>query len=151
MLRMVSATALRSVSRDTSGSFLKHGRILQNVAAASPRFCSSGDGSSEKEPGFYEMVELFFDKAANLVEDSLIHEIKGRTTPDEKRARVKGMLSMIRPCNTVMAVTFPIRRDNGEVEMIEAWRAQHSQHRTPCKGGGLILHLKSIPLQKCQN
>ncbi|KAI0213222.1 Glutamate dehydrogenase 1, mitochondrial [Lamellibrachia satsuma] len=132
---MVSATALRSVSRDTSGSFLKHGRILQNVAAASPRFCSSGDGSSEKEPGFYEMVELFFDKAANLVEDSLIHEIKGRTTPDEKRARVKGMLSMIRPCNTVMAVTFPIRRDNGEVEMIEAWRAQHSQHRTPCKGG----------------
>ena len=143
MLRMVSATALRNVSRDasreTGNAFLKYGRVLQN-AAASSRFYSSGDGASpsnEKEPGFVEMVDMFFDKAATLAEDTLIHEIKDRISVDEKRTRVRGILAMIKPCNTVMSVTFPIRRDNGEFEMIEAWRAQHSQHRTPCKGGGL--------------
>ena len=47
----------------------------------------------------------------------------------------KGLLEQIKACNSVYRMHFPIRRDDGTIEVIEAYRVQHSQHRTPCKGG----------------
>ncbi|XP_074649453.1 uncharacterized protein LOC141904712 isoform X1 [Tubulanus polymorphus] len=92
-----------------------------------------GDESSTLT--FFEMVEVFFDKAAAIIEDKLVEEMKGKMSVEEKRKRVRGILRIIKPCNHVVELKFPIKRDNGEYEVIHAWRAQHSQHRTPCKGG----------------
>jgi glutamate dehydrogenase (NAD(P)+) len=45
------------------------------------------------------------------------------------------LLAQIKACNVVVQFSFPIRRDDGSLEVIRAWRAQHSQHKLPTKGG----------------
>ena len=47
----------------------------------------------------------------------------------------RGLLDTIKACNSVYHFTFPLQRDNGEVEVIDAWRAEHSHHKLPTKGG----------------
>ena len=72
---------------------------------------------SDKHYSFFGAVERSFDKAAKFTKwDS-------------------GLLNQIRQCNSVLQLKFPIKRDNGEIEVIEAYRVQHSHHKTPCKGG----------------
>ena len=87
------------------------------------------------DPNFFTMVEGFFDRGAAIVEDKLVESLKTRESPEQKTKRVRGILRIIKPCNHVLSVSFPIKRDSGEWEVIEGYRAQHSQHRTPCKGG----------------
>jgi len=46
-----------------------------------------------------------------------------------------GLLKQIKICNGVYHMTFPLKRDDGSIEVINAWRAEHSQHKSPVKGG----------------
>ncbi len=46
-----------------------------------------------------------------------------------------GLLEQIRACNNVVHFRFPVKRDDGSIEVVEAWRAQHSHHMLPVKGG----------------
>ncbi|MBO6536930.1 MAG: Glu/Leu/Phe/Val dehydrogenase [Balneolaceae bacterium] len=66
---------------------------------------------------FFEQVNKNFDKAAAYTKFD------------------KGILSQIKMCNTVYHVSFPLRRDDGSVEVIEGWRVEHSHHKMPTKGG----------------
>lgn len=96
---------------------------------------AAADSGDDDDPNFFGMVEGFFDRGAAIVEDKLVDELKTRESADNKRKRVRGILKIIKPCNHVLSLSFPIKRDSGEWEVIEGVRAQHSQHRMPCKGG----------------
>lgn len=100
----------------------------------------------EDDPNFFKMVEGFFDRGASIVEDKLVEGLRTRESMEDRRHRVRGILRIIKPCNHVLSVSFPIKRDNGEWEVIEGYRAQHSQHRTPCKGGETRRHTLPPPL-----
>jgi glutamate dehydrogenase (NAD(P)+) len=71
----------------------------------------------KKHYSFFESVEKSFDKAAKF------------TSFDP------GILEQIKACNSVYQMRFPVKRDNGKIQVIEAYRVQHSHHKTPCKGG----------------
>ncbi|MEO6584273.1 MAG: Glu/Leu/Phe/Val dehydrogenase [Ferruginibacter sp.] len=72
---------------------------------------------SHKPYSFFQSVEKSFDKAAQFTKFDL------------------GILEQIKACNSVYQMRFPLKRDDGSIEVIEAYRVQHSHHKTPCKGG----------------
>ena len=66
---------------------------------------------------FFQSVERSFDKAAEFTKWD------------------KGLLEQIKACNSIYSMRFPVKMDDGRIEVIEAYRVQHSQHKSPCKGG----------------
>ena len=67
--------------------------------------------------GFFDQVNHQFDRAARFTKHDLT------------------LLGQIKTCNSVYYVSFPVRRDDGTIEVVHAWRAEHSQHKLPTKGG----------------
>lgn len=80
-----------------------------------------------------------------IVEDQLIEEMKDRISLEEKRKKTKGILKILEPCHHVLEVCFPLKRDDGNFEMISGFRSQHSLHRTPTKGGEFLLYKPRNP------
>ncbi|HMS29812.1 MAG TPA: Glu/Leu/Phe/Val dehydrogenase [Saprospiraceae bacterium] len=72
--------------------------------------------SKGKEVSFLDSVHMNFDKAAKYTDIPA------------------GLLRQIKVCNAVYEMHFPVRIGN-EIHVIEAYRAQHSHHRLPTKGG----------------
>ena len=72
--------------------------------------------STQQGQDFLASVSHYFDKAAALTDYP------------------KGLLNQVKMCNSVYSFRFPIRKDDG-YQTITAWRAQHSHHKLPVKGG----------------
>lgn len=92
------------------------------------------DVPTAKDPRFFDMVEYFFHRGCQIAEDKLIEDIKG-TNLEERKKKVKGILMLMQGCDHIIEISFPLRRDSGDYEMITGYRAQHCTHRTPTKGG----------------
>ncbi len=67
--------------------------------------------------GFLETVHRNFDAAASFLDYP------------------PGLLDQIKVCNSIYKFSFPVRKEGGGYEVIEAWRAEHSHHKLPVKGG----------------
>lgn len=46
-----------------------------------------------------------------------------------------GLAEQIKACNSVLQVQFPVQMDDGTYRTFRGWRAVHSDHRLPAKGG----------------
>jgi glutamate dehydrogenase (NAD(P)+) len=46
-----------------------------------------------------------------------------------------GLLEQIKRCNSIYQFDFPLRQADGGVDVISAWRVEHSHHKLPVKGG----------------
>lgn len=88
-----------------------------------------------QNPKFFDMVEYFFHRACQIAADKLIEDIKTKMSIEDKKKKVKGILMIMQPCDHIIEISFPVKRDNGDYEMVTGYRAQHSTHRAPCKGG----------------
>lgn len=68
------------------------------------------------EPSFRDSVNLMVDRAIAVI------------------GLDKGVASAIKSCNSVLQVQFPVKI-RGKIEVFTGWRATHSNHRLPSKGG----------------
>lgn len=66
---------------------------------------------------FFKDVNTNFDRAAPYVDAE------------------PGLLEQIKRCNSVYHITFPVVKDDGSIETLHGWRAEHSHHKLPTKGG----------------
>ena len=70
----------------------------------------------ENEPSFHESVNLMVDRAIAVMDLDA------------------GVANAIKTCNAVLQVQFPVKI-RGKIEVFTGWRAVHSNHRLPVKGG----------------
>lgn len=72
--------------------------------------------TEQREHSFFNDVLKYFDRAAEYLNHP------------------SGVLEQIKFCNSVYRMRFPVKVD-GKIEVIEAYRAEHSHHKLPTKGG----------------
>ena len=78
---------------------------------------SSTDVQEESSSGFFGQVNQMFDRAAARTDHA------------------RGVLSQIRACDNIIRFEFPIKRDDGAIEVVRGYRGEHSHHMQPTKGG----------------
>ena len=95
-----------------------------------PPSAATGERLSSVGAGFLDQVNRAFDRAAGF-------------TPHDPT-----LLANIKACKNLFYTSFPIKRDDGRIEVMHAWRAEHSHHKLPCKGG--IRYAETVDAEEVQ-
>lgn len=95
------------------------GLRAQRMVSATPRVAYSGAANDNGEPTFNQCVGIYFDEAAKFTKWHPSH------------------LHGLKEVDSLLAFKFEINsdKDPSKTHTIQAYRAQHSHHRLPCKGG----------------
>lgn len=80
------------------------------------------NGKPKKEPAVHSPVPFFRSVSENFDKAVAVMNLP------------KGLTNQIRVCNSVYFFQFPVRI-NGDLQVVEAWRVEHSHHKLPTKGG----------------
>lgn len=102
---------------------------------------------NEENPGFFGMVEYYYQKAIEKLYPKLVLSMRNRMTELSEKERIDrllGIVDIMASCSNVMQVSFPIKMDCGRYEIITGYRIHHSQHRSPVKGGSYYLFNKNL-------
>ena len=75
------------------------------------------NAQAESTLSFFGQVNRMFDRAAGQTEHA------------------RGVLHQIRACDNIIRFEFPIKRDDGTIEVVRGYRGEHSHHMQPTKGG----------------
>ena len=78
---------------------------------------AAGEAHNDSTLGFFGQVNRMFGNAAEHTEHP------------------RGVLHQIRACDNIVRFEFPIKRDDGTIQVIRGYRAEHSHHKKPTKGG----------------
>ena len=73
--------------------------------------------AAEAEPSFNEGLALTVDRALRHLD------------------LPPGLPAQIKACDSVLQLHFPVRLDDGVIHIFRGWRATHSSHLLPAKGG----------------
>ncbi len=73
--------------------------------------------SDDRPTGFLDNVNRSFDRAAAFT------------------SFPQGLLDEIKAGNSLYRFEFPLRHNDGSITVVQAWRAEHSHHKLPVKGG----------------
>ncbi|CBY21135.1 unnamed protein product [Oikopleura dioica] len=123
---------------------------MRRVLNVSKRASAAAAGVKDN-PKFYAMVLEFTEASAAILEKKLLEDTKieiGRSeevkreqmealqrSVDQRTKDIQGIFDYMMPCASVLETNFRVRMDDGSSQVISGYRAQHSHHRLPTKGG----------------
>jgi len=103
-------------------------RVLSRSYGAQTAAIRMSSGVPDSEPRFLDCFKSYYDRASALSN----HQA--------------GVLQDLRSCRAILRVEFPVKTESGEWKQVIGYRAQHSTHRLPCKGG--IRYATEVDLQE---